>query len=338
MTWTTRTKSLDEIDNAGRTLIRKQSKPSEVEDAIGVINEWRMAHAFPLNTLQMRLRLKVASIDRKKPFVSQRIKRLPAIDSKLRRLKNVCLSDMQDLGGCRAVVASTGRVARLADSFRSGRIRHRLERERNYVESPTADGYRSLHLIYQYYSDRNPQYDGQRIEVQLRSRLQHAWATAVETVDSFTAQGLKVNLGRPDYARFFALMGTWIAQRESTPPVPNTPNSVAELVSELRELSLQLNIVDRLRAFRASAPRLQQNTRRYHVLALDLQKRKVRVRSYNELSQASSVYAQLENEYRLDLGKDVLLASVHGASMRRAYPNYFADTGIFIREVTRALS
>ena len=303
-----------------------------------MINEWRMAHAFPLNTIRGRLRNKVAEVDRRRPFVSQRIKRLPAVESKLRRLKNVLLSEMQDLGGCRAVVASNNQVVRLAANFKAGRIRHQLERANDYISNPTRNGYRSLHLIYRYYSDRNPQYDGQRIEIQLRSRLQHAWATAVETVDSFTSQGLKANLGEADYKRFFSLMGGWIAYREGTNPVPDTPESPDMLVMELRDLSTQLNMSDRLKAFRASATKLQQNKGRYHILDLDLGKRKVRVTSYRDWSHASSAYYELEEEYRLNPHQDVLLASVHGAGLRRAYPNYFADTEIFIRELTRALS
>lgn len=336
MAWVART--MQEIDDAGRAFIARRSATEEVDAALGIINEWRMSHRFPLNTMQMRLRKKVAEVDRRNPFVSQRIKRLPAVESKLRRLKNVRLSEMQDLGGCRAVVATNDRVFRLARIFQSGRIRHELERENDYISRPTFDGYRSLHLIYQYFSDHNPQYNGQRIEVQLRSRLQHAWATAVETVDSFTNQGLKVNLGHAEYSRFFALMGSWIAYREMTNPVPNTPEDPAILVGELRELATQLNMVDRLKAFRASTTRFQQNPGKYHILDLDLIQRKVRVTSYADWGQASSRYNILEETYISEPQKDVLLASVHGASLRRAYPNYFADTGIFIRELTRALT
>ncbi|MBU6438396.1 MAG: hypothetical protein KGQ77_12790, partial [Betaproteobacteria bacterium] len=61
-------------------------------------------------------------------------------------------------------------------------------------------------------------FNNQKIEVQLRTRLQHAWATAVEIVDAFTGQalksGLKLNSGDPKWRRFFALMSSVIAIRE----------------------------------------------------------------------------------------------------------------------------
>jgi ppGpp synthetase/RelA/SpoT-type nucleotidyltranferase len=36
------------------------------------------------------------------------------------------------------------------------------------------------------------------IEIQLRTSLQHAWATAVETVDAFTNENLKFGAGSDD--------------------------------------------------------------------------------------------------------------------------------------------
>src|SRR5438270_11039884 len=83
-------------------------------------------------------------------------------------------------------------------------------------------------------------YNGLRIEIQLRSRLQLAWATAVETVSTFTGQALKSNIGDDAWKRFFALMGSSIARREGTSIIPNTPESRNELRRELRDCSQQL--------------------------------------------------------------------------------------------------
>ena len=48
---------------------------------------------------------------------------------------------------------------------------------------------------------------GLRIEIQIRSRLQHAWATAVETVDAFSGTSLKTTGGsgseKTDWGRFY---------------------------------------------------------------------------------------------------------------------------------------
>jgi hypothetical protein len=57
----------------------------------------------------------------------------------------------------------------------------------NYIEKPKPDGYRGVHLIIKYRSTAKREYKDQNIEVQIRSRLQHAWATAVETCETFTS-------------------------------------------------------------------------------------------------------------------------------------------------------
>jgi hypothetical protein len=83
----------------------------------------------------------------------------------------------------------------------------------------------------------------------LRSQLQHTWATAVEAVGIFVHQALKSSSGEDKWLRFFALMGTAIAERENTPPVPNTPTNKVLLKNELRYFAKMLDVEKRLNAF-----------------------------------------------------------------------------------------
>jgi hypothetical protein len=69
--------------------------------ALDVINNWRSAHGYPLNTLQVNLRGAVRRFDRSF-LVAQRTKRLVSITAKLVRFPKMKLSQMQDIGGCRA--------------------------------------------------------------------------------------------------------------------------------------------------------------------------------------------------------------------------------------------
>ena len=343
MDWVVRAYDDEEIDEAGRQLISPRSSQSDISKALVVVNNWRAAHAFPLNTMQMRLRDKAREIDRRSPSIAQRLKRLPAIESKLRRLRSVSLSTMQDIGGCRAVVASTRAAYVLAKRYQAGRIRHELERETNYIDTPSKSGYRSIHLIYRYHSDYSSLYDDQRIEVQIRSRYQHCWATAVETVDTFEKELLKIHQGSNDWERFFALMGSVFAIREGTTLVPGIPDNQDEIVKELRELEHKLNVRDRLRAIRAAAYHHQKRQVRnaYHYLIeLDSDVHEMRIYSFpkNESELASSKLAELEFEYRKNPNKDVLLASTQSLKdLQKIYPNYRADTSIFLTELEKAL-
>lgn len=42
-----------------------------------------------------------------------------------------------------------------------------------------------------------------KIELQIRTRVQHSWATALEIVDLFTQQSIKTNMGNKDWSDFF---------------------------------------------------------------------------------------------------------------------------------------
>ena len=152
------------------------------------------------------------------------------------------LSQMQDIGGCRAIVSTVDQVRALCKLYAASEMKHKLHHTDDYLNNPKESGYRGVHLIYRYHSDRKTEYNTLLIEMQLRSQLQHAWATAVETVGAFMQQALKSSLGEKEWLRFFALMGTAIAVRENRPPVPQTPGKYSELVKELRDHAKALDI------------------------------------------------------------------------------------------------
>ena len=60
-------------------------------------------HAFPLNTITMDLRQKVKRV-RPGANVVQRLKRARSMLAKLQKEASMRLTQMQDIGGCRAVV------------------------------------------------------------------------------------------------------------------------------------------------------------------------------------------------------------------------------------------
>jgi len=213
VTWTTPLYSRKRVDQAGVVYIDPASSQQDRELALAVITNWRSSHSFPLNTLQVGLRRRAAEHD-PDPTVAQRIKRLPSIRHKLERFHGMQLSRVQDIGGCRAVLSSVESVDAVVGAHKRSRMKHTLARETDYIRKPQDSGYRGVHLIYRYHSDKTTAHNGLKIEVQLRSRLQHAWATAVETVGTFTQQALKSRQGEEAWLRFFALMSSAIALRE----------------------------------------------------------------------------------------------------------------------------
>jgi hypothetical protein len=78
----------------------------------------------------------------------------------------------------------------------------------------------------------------------------------------------------------------------------------------------------------------------YYLLRLDPTEHRVTVTGFKfgELERASEEYLEVERSIKGRAGSDAVLVSVESLdSLRRAYPNYFLDTDVFIAAVNRAL-
>lgn len=317
----------------------------EYLDALRVINNWRSSHSYPLNTFQVTLRSYARKVD-SAPLIAQRIKRLSSIEAKLRRLPRMKLTQMQDIGGCRAVVTSIDQVQALAALYGTSNIKHVRASCDDYIEKPQQSGYRGIHLVYRYFSDKQKMaYNDLKVEIQLRSQYQHAWATAVETVGTFVKQALKSSIGEPDWLRFFSLMGSVIALRETSPLVPSTPETLAKLRDELRHYANKLNLVARLRTYGdalrtlgTEQPGLENS--HFYLLELDPEENTLTVMGFkaNEAEHASDMYLKAEERVKMNPITDAVLVSVDSlTALQRAYPNYFLDTRVFLQLVTQTL-
>jgi Region found in RelA / SpoT proteins len=258
------------------------------------------------------------------------------------------LTQMQDIGGCRAVVTSVDALNDLVARYDQSRIKHKRATCDDYIAKPRRSGYRGVHLVYRYRSDNDSKmiYNDLKIELQLRSQFQHAWATAVETVGTFIGQALKSSIGQGQWLRFFQLMGTAIAIRERTPAVPETPGSAAPLIEELLYYVNLLNVGPTLSTFAnalrtLTQPSAEQEKAYYYLLRLDANSSQLTVSGFrkNQSEEASEAYLNVEKSVKTTPGLDAVLVSVDSiAALERAYPNYFADTRIFAELMNQALS
>ena len=304
-------------------LFVRNKTQSEEDEMLEIINNWRSSHAFPLNTMQMRLRKRGREVDQD-CLVAQRIKRLPSIVEKLRRFPDMKLSQIQDFGGCRAILSTTKQVYDLTERYRKSDIKHKLIHIDDYIEKPRDSGYRGIHLVYSYYSDKNNTYNGLKIEIQIRSLNQHAWATAVETVGTFVKQALKSSQGEEDWLRFFALMGTAIAEIEKTSSVPNTPTDKKILITEIRDYVQKLDIIHRLETYGRTLQALETNEQdaQYFLLEMEPSNNKVSITGYkkSQLTEAEARYLQSESSANSANIESVLVSVDSVNALRRAYP------------------
>lgn len=342
--WTEPRFSRSRINAAGETLAAGSAAEAEVDEAFDVLNNWRSAHAFPLNTFQMELRRKARSVY-PSAAVAQRLKRVPSIVSKLRRFPQMKLARMQDLGGCRAVVRSVQEVARMRAAYERSRAPHLLVREDDYIAAPQNSGYRGVHLIYRFASPRTPAYQGLAIEIQLRSRLQHAWATAVETVGAVVGQALKSSQGEAEWLEFFRVAASAFSLEEGTALVPGTPTSRRDLQRQLSRMAIALKVHERLAAYRAALKWTERRPRRdadWYLLSLHPSDRTLSIRGYrhDELERAQSDYANAERQLSLldefPSTETVLVRADSLRTLTRSHPNYFLDTQVFLARLRGA--
>lgn len=268
--------------------------------------------------------------------VAERLKRLDSIINKLKRESSMSLWTMQDLGGCRFIVPTVNEVFLYANKYKKSRIRHRFVGLYDYISKPKKSGYRSLHLVFEYHSDANEDYNkNMLIELQFRTHLQHLWATAVETMGLFTKQALKAGQGNEDIKRFFAIVSSLFALKEGTQVVPETIDDPKELVSEVEEINSRQHFLDMLSAIRVAVDHqsgTEFSREGYYILILNYNTRRLRIKYFkpSQTDEANTIYAQIEGT-RAESQIDVVLVSVSSFQiLRAAYPNYFSDIGEFI--------
>lgn len=157
------------VNEAASAIFCDPSLPESPEEAeeqdrqYAIISNWRSSHSFPLNTFKIGLLHKAKQVD-ESALVAQRLKRLSSIGAKLRRFPDMKMSQMQDIAGCRAIVASVAKVYELVEVYKKSDIKHKLVHEDDYITNPKDSGYRSYHLIYGYYSDKKTTYNGLKVD------------------------------------------------------------------------------------------------------------------------------------------------------------------------------
>lgn len=348
MAWTTPHYTKGQVDKAGRQVVSGAVWTEDWLHSLDVINNWRSSHSFPLNAFKIVLKRRALSVD-DNAVVAQRLKRLSSIEGKLRR-QSTRLTQMQDIGGCRAVVSSVAKANDLANMYLDEeRQAHKFVNISDYIDNPKTDGYRGIHLVYRYQSrsTKNDCYDDLLIEIQLRTRLQHAWATAVETATTFTRQALKWRGGSEDWKRFFALMGSALAIREEMPLVPGTPTRKVELKVELRQLVQRLNVRNVLIGWSAAVnsflTRQDYPGAKLFLMELEMTPQvSLRVTPFGDGDRLRASELYLAAEKKLDGrddGSQAVLVSVDSVdALKSAYPNYYVDTRAFVDAIKQAIS
>ena len=333
--------SRNKITKAGEILLTSKDK-KEINESQILINEWRTDHLSPLEILKDEVvsflkAEKIISI-----LISQRLKRLSSIQNKLDLNPQMGLGGMQDIGGIRIVVEDMENLQDLSNLLDNKDIGDfKYQRTTNYISEPKESGYRSIHFIYKYSSTDNT-YDGLRFELQIRTKLQHTWATALETVDIHTNTPLKSGYGDEDWLEFFKLVSSLFAHKEKSPTLKeHSKIDLTDLMRTYFRHNREKKHLEFLRAFKVVIEypiiKTEDSVSDYYLLIIDLHEHKVSIRNYgkDDYEKATKDYYELEHTIKEHKHAIVLVATSSYDLLKEAYPSYFYDIEEFISSLKK---
>ncbi|UUS56800.1 MULTISPECIES: RelA/SpoT domain-containing protein [unclassified Acinetobacter] len=343
------------ITQAGNDLQNPLLKENPVlfRATMDVLTYWRYSHESSMNSAEVLLKEATVKFD-KSAFLAKRLKRSNSIIKKLSRFDNMMLKNMQDIGGVRVVVSSSKKLQKILKQIQSDKRFYNNEnklRKKDYLKNPKPDGYRGVHLVGKFLNDEK---ENRNIELQLRTQMQHTWATTLEIVDLFTKQNLKTNQGRMSWQRFFMLVSNQLAIIESLPGygIKNEKDLMREYilyvfkdekllreVAEIKYISKKLQVPQLLNSFARSINIMDQSERLencpdgYILVRLNTNTKSIQCDYFKkeEAEKASEYYTLLESTIQEGSNWIVALVSSNAVDgIKQAYPNYFADSRNFL--------
>lgn len=151
---------------------------------------------------------------------------------------------------------------------------------------------------------------------------------------TFLQQNLKVGQGNNAWLQFFQQVSLAFACVE-------TKQGIDEAIKErINSQVKDLKAFDVLMSFSIAA-RHSGKKDGFYLLQLDITESQISIRYFESsfLPDAYNEYRRIEQEISEDNKKDVVLVSAASLTeLKKAYPNYFADTALFLNHLQKALN
>lgn len=219
------------------------------------------------------------------------------------------LTSMHDFAGCRLIFDTLSDLEEFREHIDSNstmrnvnhELRHDVDKY-DYIQRPKPSGYRGIHDVYRHYprghkrgeDDKKP-WDGLAVEIQYRTRAQHAWATAVEISDLLDNERTKFSMISTPRGDFFAIASEIIARNHKNKANALQQHSLSQLESKLSIIEESEGILRRLHVMR----RFEYDNRlkRHNVLNIYVDERgelSLEVFGFDSPSEAISLANELE--------------------------------------------
>ncbi len=267
---------------------------------------------------------------------------------------------MQDIGGCRAIVKDLNQLHEIHKKLIKSKSVHKIIHTSNYL-TPKKSGYGGVHLIYScfYNSDNTNPWRKTKIEVQLRTKLQHAWATSLEIIDTLEGINLKTRMeGHEEWRRFFAISGQLVAHDDGAIIIADEKLQLYR--KELVQLETNLNAVRKIMEFSfgikaLTSPETRHIIRKQNIsmCLVTISKQSfnntkdnnnstleinVQIKAFSTRNTKQALKELNESELDDDILISVLLSTSDAKNLKRAYPNYFGSSTEFTTFITKQCS
>lgn len=201
-------------------------------------------------------------------------------------------------------------------------------------------------MIFKYKSKKHPELTQYNIEIQIRTQLQHCFATTVETLGMIDKESYKTGKGEFKTKRFLLLVSALFALKEKTKmPEQLAKVSPLEIAKEIEDIDNEQNITRKLQGVVVSIKEKKVNPDDdYYVLELTVKddgKSNIKIMSFKigTDSLAEDFYRFREHETQKQKNESVLMIrSDKFVNIKSEYPNYFLDTQKFIKELSKLRS
>lgn len=216
MTYPLPPESKNAVKKAGRAI----SDGAATQDDFDLVDRWRASHGYVINTFQVWIKRHIARKGYNVEF-AQRLKRRNTVVDKLKRKNSsgdLLISDvsaMHDFAGYRMIFDNIQELnefrAYMHSSSVMKNVKHTLRypaEKYDYIVHPKSTGYRGIHDVYRHLPRGSEREEGKKpwdnllVEIQYRTRAQHAWATAVEISDLVDGERTKFEMDQTKRGRF----------------------------------------------------------------------------------------------------------------------------------------
>jgi len=300
---------------------------ADTHEDLAAVDEWRAAHRAVLNTFQAILRNRTKGTG---VTVAQRHKRKRTIFDKLLRLPGMQLARMDDVAGCRLIFKTVDALYAFRREFHLAHFNHRRRNESDkydYIIKPKPSGYRGVHDVYEYNvsSLEGRRLAGLSVEIQYRTLVQHAWATAVEVIGHITTSQPKFQRGDHRYQDAMALASEILARAHEGRRGPRPDLGDSDVVQQFLAADKELVLLKTLSGLNTAKQQVSGN--RNTILIFE-PSGDLAIQTYRDATDALRALFDLEEKHP---DRDIVLVRADtAAEMRSAFRNYFSDAKDFI--------